>query len=43
MTDIGAPDPLEPVIDVIPEHEPLPGPVELPEPAPAHGLEPEAA
>ena len=33
MTDIGVPDPLEPEIDVIPAVEPVPGPVELPEPA----------
>jgi hypothetical protein len=39
VTDIGIPDPLEPEIDVIPAVEPVPGPVEVPAPAPE--LEPE--
>jgi hypothetical protein len=42
VTDIGVPDPLEPEIDVIPAVEPVPTPVELPEPghAPERRLEP---
>jgi hypothetical protein len=32
VTDIGVPDPLEPEIDVVPAGDPVPGPVEIPEP-----------
>ena len=32
MTDIGVPDPLEPEIEIVPAHEPVPSPLEVPEP-----------
>ena len=35
MTDIGIPDPLEPEIEIVPAVDPVPGPVEVPEPVPA--------
>jgi hypothetical protein len=41
VTDIGVPDPLEPENDVTPAIEPVPGPLEVPAPAAAPGLEPE--
>jgi hypothetical protein len=40
MTEIGVPDPLEPEIEVIPLHEPVPNPYELPLPQPAPEREP---
>jgi hypothetical protein len=33
VTEIGAPDPLEPEIDVIPDVDPVPGPLQLPAPS----------
>ena len=42
MTDIGVPDPAEPVMVVIPAAEPVPGFVERFKPGPAQEREPKA-
>jgi hypothetical protein len=34
MTELGTPDPVDPEIEILPRIVPLPGPVEVPEPAP---------
>ena len=41
MTEIGVPDPLEPEIEIVPAVDPVPGPVEVPEHAPAPAREPD--
>jgi len=42
MTEIGTPDPAEPEIDVTPHVVPVPGPIEVPQTAPAEPVrEPE--
>jgi hypothetical protein len=45
VTEIGTPDPLEPEIEVIPLFDPVPGPIETPEPtrAPLREREPAPA
>jgi hypothetical protein len=43
VTDIGTPDPLEPEIEVIPLFDPIPGPLETPEPVRVPPKEPEPA